>query len=176
MTEGNGRSPRLAELVQLFDYDGWANGRVLDAVRGLSAEEFSREVASSFPSIQATLGHMLAAQWIWLERCFGRSPTAAPTDWNRRSLDTLVSEWGRIEVEQQAFVEGLREMDLDRVLSFRTLSGIPYQCPIWQALRHVVNHSTYHRGQIATLLRQLGHQPIGTDLIAFFRETGSGAS
>jgi uncharacterized damage-inducible protein DinB len=176
MTEGDGRSPRLAELVQLFQYDRWANGRVLDVVHGLSAEEFSRELASSFPSVQATLAHMLAANWIWLERWLGRSPTAAPADWNTQSLETVVSEWRRIEIEQRVFVETLSDSDLDRVLSFRTLSGIPYQCPLWQALRHVVNHSTYHRGQIATFLRQLGHRPIGTDLIVFFRETGPGAS
>ncbi|MQA90344.1 MAG: hypothetical protein GEU90_08915 [Gemmatimonas sp.] len=63
--------------------------------------------------------------------------------------------------------------DLQRVVAYQNTAGAAFESTFWQMARHVVNHSSYHRGQVATLLRQLGHRPPATDLIAFFRETES---
>ena len=75
-----------------------------------------------------------------------------------------------------SFVNGVRQEDLDHVLEYRTLKFGAYRNPLWQSMQHLVNHGTYHRGQVTTLLRQLGAQPILTDLIHFYRERTTAAA
>ena len=62
------------------------------------------------------------------------------------------------------------EADLDRKIEYKTLKFGVYKNPLWQSMQHVVNHGSYHRGQVTTLLRQLGAQPVLTDLMHFYRE------
>ena len=161
---------RLAEVQELFAFHRWANARLLDAAGGLGAEDFARDLGSSFPSVRETLVHLLSADWIWLERWHGRSPTAGP-GWDAVATHAeLRARWAEFECDQRAFLEGLSEADLDRVVPYRALSGAAFANPLGELLRHVVNHGTYHRGQVATLLRQLGVQPPQTDLILYYRE------
>lgn len=65
--------------------------------------------------------------------------------------------------------------DLVRVHDIRTTKGEPYSHPLWQMMQHLINHGTYHRGQVTTMLRQLGVKPVATDLIAFYRQCAAGA-
>jgi len=160
----------LPELRELYAYNRWANHRTLDAAAPLAPEEFARELGGSFPSVQATLLHMVGADWIWLQRWRGTSPQAPPPLPRDISLPKLRDEWDRIERERTEFLDQLSEDDLHARLTYRTLAGDPYESILWQVLRHVVNHSTYHRGQVATLLRQLGHRAAPTDLVLFYRE------
>lgn len=160
---------RLTEIRDLYAYHRWANARVLDAASELDAEAFTREVESSFPSVQKTLIHMLAADWVWLQRWNGTSPTAMPDGWAGVEFPGLRTAWAELEAAQTAFVEALTEADLDRPLAYHNTAGIAAEQPLWQLLRHVVNHGTYHRGQVTTLLRQVGGTPPGTDLVLFHR-------
>jgi uncharacterized damage-inducible protein DinB len=144
---------------------------MLDAAAGLSEEQFARDLGSSFPSVQGTLAHLIGADWIWLERWRGSSPTAQP-GWDTRTHAALAARFAEIGRDQKAFLDGLSEADVDRVVSYRALNGAPYANPLGELCRHVVNHGTYHRGQVATLLRQLGVKPPQTDLILYYRERG----
>lgn len=161
------------EMRDLYAYDRWATDRILDAAGRLSAEERSRDLGSSFPSVLATLAHIAAADWVWLERWHGRSPTGLPGGWELSNLDEVRRRWEKVLDERTAFVNGLTEEDLRREVSYRTTSGTPHRNPLAALLRHVVNHATYHRGQVVTMLRQLGAEPPATDLIVYYRE-GSG--
>jgi uncharacterized damage-inducible protein DinB len=69
-----------------------------------------------------------------------------------------------------AFVGELSQADLDREMEYKTLKYGVYSNPLWQSMLHLLNHGTYHRGQVTTLLRQLGAQPILLDLMHFYRE------
>jgi uncharacterized damage-inducible protein DinB len=166
----------LQEILELYAFHRWANQRILAAASALSPEELTRDLRSSFPSVLATLGHLLGADWIWLQRWKGGSPTSGPESWDLSTAEALVGRWAEVEQEQAAFLRGLAEADLHRVLRYRMLSGVAQESPLWQTLRHVVNHATYHRGQVVTLLRQLGASAPGTDLIAFYRENSSAPS
>jgi uncharacterized damage-inducible protein DinB len=73
------------------------------------------------------------------------------------------------------FVRGLAQADLDRVFEYKTLKFGVYRNPLWESMQHLVNHGTYHRGQVTTLLRQLGAQAIATDLMHFDRERATAA-
>ena len=118
-----------------------------------------------------TLVHICGAEWIWLERWHGRSPQAGPAGrGDFPNLEAVRRRSAELERDLLDYVASLTPEDLQRVMHFKTLAGVTGQQPLWQCLQHVANHSTYHRGQITTMLRQLGAKPTGTDLIAFYRE------
>lgn len=153
-----------------YEYNAWANHRVLDACAALSAEEFTRDLRSSFPSMRDTLAHIYGAEWIWLERWHGRTPTALPTPADFADLAALRGRWSALESELDAFVSSLTQEKLNAELETRTIDGTRYEQPLWQMMQHVVNHGSYHRGQVVTFLRQLGHKTVSTDLIRFYRD------
>jgi uncharacterized damage-inducible protein DinB len=158
------------EIQQLFDYNAWANRRALEASEKVSVEQFLQRIDSSFPSLRDTLAHIYGAEWIWLERFQGRSPSALPASAEFTDINSLREQWLEHQARLLNFVGGLSQADLDRELEYKTLKFGVYQNPLWQSLLHVINHGTYHRGQVTTMLRQLGAQPILTDLMHFYRE------
>jgi uncharacterized damage-inducible protein DinB len=160
----------LAELRDLYAYNRWANRRILAAVAAVPADEAARDLGSSFPSLLATLSHVLSAEWIWLERWKGRSPAGFPDAGALASLPDLTRWWQTVEREQTGFLDHLLPSDLDEILEYRNTAGARFHAPLWQLMRHLVNHSTYHRGQVVTMLRQLGAAAPSTDLVLFHRE------
>lgn len=162
---------RTDEFRELFAYNRWANQAILDAAASLTDEQFARDLGSSFPSVRDTLVHVMSAEWVWLSRWRGISPTAMPESWKRLDLAGLREQWVELDAALRAFVDALSEPDLDARVAYRNLAGDPFSEPLAQLLRHVVNHSTYHRGQVTTMLRQLGAQPPATDLVRFYRAT-----
>ena len=154
----------------LFDYNDWANRRALEAAARLSDEQFAKPLGSSFSSLRDTLMHICGGEWIWLERFEGRSPSAIPAHSEVQTARALVEHWRPQAERLLAFVRGLTQNDLERVFEYQTLNFGTYQNPLWQSLQHLANHGTYHRGQVATLLRQSGEKPILTDLMHYYRE------
>jgi uncharacterized damage-inducible protein DinB len=153
----------------LYDYDSWASQRVLEACAELTAEQFTRDLGNSFPSVRDTLFHICGAQWIWIERWHGRSPSAIPSAADYPDFASVRRRFAEVGRDLLDYVASLSPEDLQRTINFKTLAGVPYSQPLWQCLQHVANHSTYHRGQITTMLRQLGAKPVSTDMVAFYR-------
>jgi len=157
-------------IQELYEYNRWANARVLDAVSKLGTEDFTRDLKNSFRSVRDTLIHAMSAEWIWLTRWKGISPKAmvgpSPSDFPTAPI--LKNRWAEIERDQTEFVSGLTDESFKGTLSYTNTKGDSFKYPLWQMMSHVVNHSTYHRGQVTTMLRQLGAQPAGTDLITFY--------
>lgn len=158
------------EMQQLYNFNAWANRRILSASEKLTTEEFTRPMGSSFPSVRDTLAHIYGAEWVWLERFHRRSPSSLPDIKQFQDLESLRQRWLEHEPRLLAFVQQLTQADLDREMEYKTLKFGIYRNPLWQSMLHVVNHGTYHRGQVTTLLRQLGAQPILMDLMHFCRE------
>jgi uncharacterized damage-inducible protein DinB len=157
------------EAQELFSYNRWANQQVLAAVQPLSAADFVRDLKSSFPSIRDTLVHVLGAEWLWLRRWNGVSPREHPPEWKSLGYAELLVCWREHETEQAAFVDQLTESMLAQPLSYRNTRGESFQAPLEQLVRHVVNHSSYHRGQVTTMLRQLGCTAASSDLVLYHR-------
>lgn len=160
----------MDEYRRLFEYNRWANLRFLDAADALTAEELERYFASSFPSVLETLAHMLEAEWIWLRRWNGSPPAEAPDDWDLSSVASLREIWDGQWEEQKRFLDGLGPDGPEKRLEYRLLSGTSDAQPLGELMHHVVNHGTYHRGQLTTLLRQLGKTPPSTDYVRYLRE------
>lgn len=164
----------IEEIRELYAYTTWANDRVLGAVATLDAAAFTRDLGSSFPSVRDTLLHLLAVDWVWLARWQGESPSAMPDSWDLSSFAAIRAKWLEVQRARAGFVAGLSDADLVRPLPYRTRKGEAHVNTYGEMLRHVVNHTTHHRGQLVTMLRQLGRPGVDTDLIVFYWERAAG--
>jgi len=163
------------EMLVLYEFNAWANRRMLGAVAAVKQEEFLRPMGSSFGSLRDTTAHIYGAECVWLERFQGRSPASLPDGAEFQDVASLREKWAELETRLHKFAGSLTQDDLNRVLEYKTLKFGAYSNPLWRSMQHVVNHGTYHRGQITTLLRQLGAQPVLTDLMHYYRERSTAA-
>jgi uncharacterized damage-inducible protein DinB len=160
-----------ADLRTLVDFNYWARDRMLAAVEPLTADQYLRDLGNSFRSVRDTVVHTYSAEWVWYTRWQGESPTAPIPFDTFPDLASLWTAWRELERSIRGFVDGLDDAALARVLDYRLMNGQPGRSAYWQMIQHVVNHGSYHRGQVTTLLRQLGAPPPkSTDLIAYYRE------
>jgi uncharacterized damage-inducible protein DinB len=163
------------DIQLLFEYDRWANAQLLNAVSELKPEEFVKDLGSSHRSVRDTLTHLISAEWIWLTRWKGSSPRALWDPNEFPDLSSLKSKWTDTENDLKRFVSEMTEEQLTGILEYVNTRGETWRYPLWQTMEHLANHSTYHRGQIITMLRQLGARVPTTDFLVFFDVTsGSG--
>src|SRR5262245_66407521 len=154
----------------LLDYHYWARGRVLVAAADLTPEQWTRDLRSSFPSVRDTLVHVFSSEWVWYSRWQGQSPSVHLSSQEFSDVEVLRQRWREQEVNVRRFVDDLGDSGVTRVLEYRALSGQPASSPFWQIVEHLVNHASYHRGQVTTLIRQLGGRPPeNLDMITFYR-------
>ncbi|MGH7548524.1 MAG: DinB family protein [Gemmatimonadales bacterium] len=164
----------VAELRQLYRFNAWANRRIFDALAGLPAEQYLRDLKSSHGGIHGTLCHIVWAEQLWLTRWLGQPKPAVVQGRDLASLADVRARWDAVEAERAAFLGGLTQAKLAETLTIQPTTGGAYVHTYLQTLQHTVDHSSYHRGQIITMLRQLGVQPPSTGLILFHRERASG--
>ena len=165
----------VQECKALFEYDRWATNRLLETVATLPEDQYMKDLGSSFGGVRGTLVHIYGADWVWLQRWRGNSPSALIKEEEIPTLQMLKQRWEDLRTELDGFLGSVTEEKLQASLGYRDTKGVPYSLPLYQQLQHRINHSTYHRGQIVTFLRQLGAKPQGTDLILFYRETAAQA-
>ena len=160
------------DALNLVDYHYWARDRILDAVAMLRPEQYVRDLASSFTSVRDTLVHTYGAEWNWYLRWIGTSPTAFPNPADFPDVSSLRAAWKSQEQKVRLLVDSLASTnELGRTLRYRTFAGEEMESVFSHMLQHVVNHASYHRGQVTTMLRQLGAPaPKPQDLIRFYRE------
>ena len=166
-------TPELLKFM--FQYNAWADRRMLDACAALNNEQFTRNLGSSFSSVRDTVVHLYGAEWVWNERFNGRSPSALLSG---AGFPDLASIRGKLEEMDQFYIDYVSKMtqkDLDHVIQYKVFTGQEFSNPLWQSLHQLTNHASYHRGQITTLLRQLGVKPVSTDLIMYYRELAAAA-
>jgi uncharacterized damage-inducible protein DinB len=165
-----------SDLQTLLDYHYWARDRMLAAVAGLTPEQYTRDMGGSFKSVRDTLVHLYAAEWAWYSRWHGTSPAALLPAEQFPDLDSLRTAWIDHERKMRAYVESLDDPTVHKTIEYRFLSGQPAATVLWQMLQHVVNHGSYHRGQVTTMLRQLGAAPPKSmDMIEYYRKRAAAA-
>ena len=161
----------LHTLQTLLDYHYWARDRILDAAERLTAEQLTRDLGNSFPSVRDTLVHLFAADWIWCRRWEGESPQTMLDPTTFPDVASIRAAWKEHERTVRAILAQLGENGITRAIEYKAFNGLVQAQPFWQMLQHVVNHGSYHRGQVTTMLRQLGAPaPKSQDMILFFRE------
>ncbi len=161
---------QLDVIRELYNYNEWANQRVISSVTPLTHEMFTRSMGNSFGSVRDTLAHILGAEWIWLERWLGRSPKALLSASDFPTVQALQQRWATVRHDQNQYIQTLVPDRLQDEVSYTNTRGERYAYALWRQMVHVVNHSSYHRGQITTLLRQIGGEPVSTDLLVYYDE------
>jgi uncharacterized damage-inducible protein DinB len=162
----------LQEITQLVVFNRWADERFFDALSQLSAEQYSRDLQSSHGGIHGTLAHIVGVEKGWLRRWRSQPATATSPLSHMHSLAELRAYWEGVCAEMSQFVATLDDCKLQETLETTTLAGT-FTAPYWQMIQHVVDHSSYHRGQIVTMLRQLGVTPPSTGMMRFYRDTST---
>jgi uncharacterized damage-inducible protein DinB len=152
-----------------LDYTTWASARLLEAAAKLSPEELSRDFGTADKSVAGTLGHVFAADRIWMARIQGQPPGTfiTPED---RDLAVLNREWPSLLQVWKQWAGVLTDENGGTVASYLDLKGNRWSAAWWQIVLHVVNHGTHHRGQVSGMLRTMGHVPPPLDLIAYYRQ------
>ena len=159
------------DLETLIDYHYWARDRLLDAAGRLTPQQLTQDLGNSFPSILDTLRHLIGAEIVWRSRWSGESPETMPALGDVSDLEGVRRAW---TVEEWQVRQALADRGKAGVSGAVQYTGFNKQAqaqPFEHTLQHLVNHGTYHRGQITTMLRQLRVEPPKSmDLITFYRE------
>ena len=161
----------LAAVRELYAYSRWAHERALAMADGLGPDDFVRDLGTSHGSVAGTLVHTMWAEWIWLRRWKGDSPRVVFDAADYATVGSIRARWDEVWAEQAAFLESLTPPRLLERLAYLNVKGERWEYPLWQELLHVVNHGSYHRGQVVTLVRQCGKPAVMTDLLDFYDET-----
>ncbi len=144
-------------FLRLFQYNAWANQRVINC---LERQNISQE------KILSLMGHVAAAEMLWLHRVMG-SPKPAVKLWDNYSIGELESMLEKVDHQWLEYIEATEQFD--RELNYANYAGDPYVNNVETIIIHTANHASYHRAQVAMLLRQNGFEPINTDFITYDR-------
>lgn len=155
------------DIVILYQYNQWANQKILDAAAHASPQQFLAEASYPHGGLRGTLVHILFAQWIWRNRWEGNSPISRIKPEEFPNFEALKDRWVQEEKSLMEFVEGLSDEKLISPFQYKTTKGEPHQKILWQAMAHVVNHGTQHRAEAAALLTDFGCSPGDVDMIYF---------
>ena len=169
----------IAETIRtLYRYNPWANARALDTAERLGPEPFLTAPDAASGSVRDTLVHTMSAQWIWLERWQGRSPTAGIDARDFHDVASIRARWADVERGTHRFVAELSEARLASTVAYRNTKGERWAHTLWQQMIHQVNHATQHRSEVAVMLTRFGHSPGDLDFLIFVEsdEAGAGTS
>ena len=156
------------ELRSLFGFNAWANHRVLQSCAALTHAQFIQPAPSSFPTVRDTLHHIMGVEWLYIERLAGRYPTELLPGEKFETVGDFAGRWESIKKGLEDIVRSPDLGDTERIIEYRNMQGKHFRYPLRGLLQHVVNHSTYHRGQVATQLREIGAKPLSTDLLRYY--------
>jgi uncharacterized damage-inducible protein DinB len=156
-------------LVLQVRFSEWASRRVLESVAPLSSEELHRDLGSSYGGVHGALVHIFQADSIWFDRVHGVAHTSLAVYAPDPDFAEFSRCWLAVLGRWVSWAEGLDAAGCDRPVPHRNTKGEPDIQPCWRIALHLVNHASYHRGQITTMLRQLGYKPLATDLMMYYR-------
>ena len=164
----------LVQIRALSEYNGWANGHVLDAASKVSEEELARDLGASFGSVLGNLQHIVGAQEVWLARFSEAKAVDLGSRASLRTVGALREGFDASHAGLRRFVEALDEDALAGEFSYVDTRGVSQRRSLWQTMLHVVNHGTHHRAEAAMLLTSLGHGPRQLDYVFFEIERAGG--
>jgi len=156
-------------LLDLARYNAWADKRLLDAILALPGEIPDRPVLSSFPTLTATFTHLLWAETTWLRRLKLQENILQDEDFRGKfpELSTRLQSHHATLVQ---WIDGQEEVFFSHVIAYYNSKKHHFKMPVSECLTQLLNHGTYHRGQVVTMLRELAVSSIpGTDYIVFKR-------
>jgi uncharacterized damage-inducible protein DinB len=161
----------IQDILTIYEYNYWANKRILGASANVSQEQFDAPAAFPYGGLRGTLLHILDTEWGW--RMLLQYNDLSLPDLDKADFPTLAAfqeRWDKEEQEMRAYLAGLRDEDIDSHKRYTTSTGEPRDRILWHGLLHVVNHGTQHRSEAAALLTEYGHSPGDLDFTVFLNE------
>ncbi|MEO8172611.1 MAG: DinB family protein [Sediminibacterium sp.] len=157
-------------LASFTHYEYWANERLLKVIRSLTEAQQQQEIVSSFASVHKTCLHVWDATSIWWQRLHKVSEVAVPSLSFHPSMEDIERELLQQNMKWIEWVRAATDEDLSYVLPYKNMKGEAFEQEVKEIVLHINNHGTYHRGQLVTMLRQLGVEKIPqTDYILYSR-------
>lgn len=164
------------QILEMFGFHHWATDKVLAAFDDVTAAQLDQPWGGSFGSGRGLLSHIVGAEWLWCQRWNGTSPTRVPALPADLDGPGFLAEWKKVRADQQSFLDELSQNRLDGELTYVNLKGQRWTYRLSDILLHVVNHGTYHRGQLTHLLRDLERPAPSTDFLLYMEELREGGS
>jgi uncharacterized damage-inducible protein DinB len=156
-------------LQQYATYNVWANKTLLDRISKLSEVQINKEIASSFSSVYKTIKHMWLAEEAWWQRIKLVENPVLQSETFTGSFEELYTQFAKQSQQWKDWVDAASDNQLNHVFAY-VRNKEQHKMNVYDMLQHVFNHGTYHRGQLVTLLRQLGEDKIpATDYVAWCR-------
>ena len=170
-SQAEGDGINKSDILTLFDYNYWANARVLNAAARLTPGQFTAPAGLSHGSLRGALVHILGAEMVWRLRCAeGISPSALPDEEDFPSAEALRERWLYEEQKMRAYLNSLSDEAFNQTVQYKTTKGVPFENVLWNLLAHVVNHGTQFRAEAGIALTAYGQSPGDLDLLLYFRE------
>ena len=161
-------------FLRLFAYHHWAEGRLLDAFASVTAAQLDKPWGGSFATGRGLLEHIVGADRVWLARWTGSPAAKRPQFPATYEGKDFAAEWKQLATEERRFLEAWKPDQMNATFNYTNLKGEPKAFTWLDMFVHVVNHGTYHRGQLTHLLRDLGLAAPSTDFIVFVEESRRG--
>jgi uncharacterized damage-inducible protein DinB len=155
----------MENIKTLFEYHNWATNRMLNYIEALCPEWFNKEVDSVFSSIRETMEHMYTVDKLWFDRLQGRMGVNNNVSFINSS--EAVVEFNKLHILMLRFV---KESNLKHTVYYKNSLGDAFENSVQDIYYHLVNHGTYHRGNITAMIRTMGSNSISTDFIFYLRE------
>jgi uncharacterized damage-inducible protein DinB len=158
-------------FTEIAEFNVWANKIVWGWLDQINDEQWKQHIVSSFNSIGETVLHVVSAETVWLDRLNKIEAPVWLQSTFKGSKEETIELWKRSTAGLKKFMDEFDEANMMDILVFRRINGDRYEMPHYQVFAHVFNHSTYHRGQLVTMLRQAGFTNVGsTDMLGFYKK------
>jgi uncharacterized damage-inducible protein DinB len=166
----------LKILTEYTEYNLWANTKMAHLLKSLKPELLDHEIANSFNSLRKTIYHIWDAEYIWLERLMGNSINFWPS--SKIDSSEPIDSFLLTSTNFNHFISSKSEFYFEQITNYQNVKGELFSQPNYQIIQHCMNHSTFHRGQLITILREMENKTIinfpisypSTDLVAFYRQ------
>lgn len=161
----------MYSLQQHLAFNVWANGKFVEILKTVDENIFEQEVISSFPSLRKTILHIWDAEFIWLKRIEGLSLSEFPSKHFTGNKEECLNGFLEHSKRFADYMEAKDKAYFESKIDFKTLNGDAFSESVEGIIYHVVNHGTFHRGQLVTMMRTLGITTVpSTDLIRYLRQ------
>ncbi|MBI3241224.1 MAG: DinB family protein [Chloroflexi bacterium] len=164
----------LSAIKMLYDYNHWANAKMLTACEALTIDQWDRDLGYSWGSVHGLLTHMFAAETVWLARWQGNSPQALRQAADFPTYRDLRRAWEKLDAEINLFIDSCDEKILKQEITYTNTKGESRAFPLGHLMLHLSNHSTHHRGELAAMLAIMGVPHPEDDLLWYLRELKEG--
>ena len=156
-------------FTELVNYNNWTDSIIIDWLTKIDNQQWEQPIESSFSSIKQTAIHIVSAKKIWIDFWTKKNnPIYLSTQFDG-TKEELIGIWQKASNDLQHFIANYPEEDYQQLITVLYPNGKEVKMIFWQTLPHFVNHATYHRGQLVTMLRQAGFSNFtNTDLFTYF--------